>query len=172
MIIFARLVLRGATALLLALAAVPAMAQFSTPIRDVENPARSPFRASATINVAAGFAGVLHSPLASIPENRRLVIETVSVRCASAVGNNIVYSDIRVTERVGLGSTGHVFQVPIRFQGTDPFSGPTWVGVLSSRIYSDAGLGGFASVNGGVIRETGTGTAFCTYSISGYTIGV
>lgn len=172
MVTFSRLMMVNAVALMLAFMAVPAMAQFSTPVRDVENPARTPFRASATINIANGFSGVLNSPIATIAENQRLVIEQVSVRCATASGN-IVRVDLTVTQRTGpSSSTGHVFSVPVQFQGADPFAGRTFVGGISSRMYSDAGILGFSSVNGGVIRDNGTGTGFCAFAISGYTIQV
>ncbi len=172
MIRLSQRILRGALALTLALIVVPASAQFSTPVRDVENPARTPFWASATVNIPGGFAGVLNSPIATIPDNKRLVIEQVSVRCATQTGN-IVRVDLNVTERTGPSATAsRNFSIPVGFQGDDPFAGRTFVGGISSRIYSDAGILGSGGVTGGVIRDNGTGTGFCAYAISGYTITI
>lgn len=163
---------RGILALTLLLIGVPAQAQFSTPVRDVENPARTPFWANATINISVGFGGVLNSPIATLDPGERLVLEQVSVRCTSPAGNGIVRVLIGVTEATGPSSwTTRSFEIPIQFQGTDPFSGPTYVGGISSRIYSDPIPIG-ASVVGGVIRATGTGSGFCTFALSGYTLTI
>jgi hypothetical protein len=173
MIRIRHLVAHGTLALALTLVGAPALAQYASPVRDVENPARTPFWASDTIDIAPGFAGVLNSPIATIPDDQRLVIEQVSMRCHSPSGNPIIHTDIRVTERLGGGSSrSHALQVPIDFQGTDPFNGPIYVGQISSRIYSDAGLSGSSSVSAGVIRASGTGTGVCFVTISGYTISL
>jgi hypothetical protein len=137
-----------------------------------DNPARNPFAASETVTVGASFAGVFNTPIADVPEGRRLVIEYVSVRCFSPAGNPIVETLVGVTETLDNGSTTRSFEVPVRYQGDSPFGGPTYVGALATRLYSDPGGLSGGGVTAGVQRENGTGEAACTFAISGHTISV
>ncbi len=148
-----------------------ASAQYSTPMRDVENPARTPFQASGTIDFSPPFAGVFGSPLFDVPAGRRAVIEYASVRCFSAAGNPIVSAVIQVTELTGGGSISRSFQIPITFQGTDAFSGPLYIGGLTTRLYSDRGLSG-GGVTIGASRASGSGSGSCAFAISGHTIAI
>lgn len=154
------------------LLASSALADFSSPVRDVENPARTAFQTNGTINISVGFAGVLNSPIYEVPAGTRAVIEFISARCNSPSGNPIVQVQLGVTELTsGGGSTTRSFQVPVQFQGTDPFSGPLYIGGLVTRLYSDRGLSG-GGVTGGVIRANGTGTGACFFTLSGHLISL
>jgi hypothetical protein len=165
--IFALLLL--ATAGLFASAA---SAQYSTPVRDVENPARTPFQSSTTITMDPPFAGVFGTPLFEVPVGRRAVIEYATARCSSPSGNPIVQVVVQVTELLsGGGSISRSFQIPVGFQGVDAFSGPLYIGGLTVRLYSDRGAAG-GGVTAGASRSSGSGNASCTVTISGHTIAI
>jgi hypothetical protein len=149
-----------------------ASAQYSTPMRDVENPARTPFQASGSVTFDTPFAGIFGTPLYEVPTGRRAVIEYVSVRCSSPAGNPMVSAVIQVTELTGGGgSIARSFQIPITFQGTDAFSGPLYIGGLTTRLYSDRGLSG-GGVTMGASRANGSGSGNCSFAISGHTIAI
>jgi hypothetical protein len=148
-----------------------ASAQYSTPMRDVENPARTSFQASATVVLDPPFAGVFGTPLFDVPAGRRAVIEHVSARCSSPSGSPIVQAVVGVTELTPLGSNTRSFQVPLAFQGSDPFVGPLYIGSLTTRLYSDRGSAG-GGVTAGAGRANGTGSGSCNFTISGHTIGL
>jgi hypothetical protein len=140
-------------------------------VRDVENPALSPFTASATLTISPGYAGAFGSPLAEVPDGMRLVIEHVSVICRNTVSNPIVSASISVTERTSIGSVSRPFQVPLGYQGNASIGGYTYVGSLSTRLYSDRGISG-GGVTMGADRTSGDGTGSCSFAISGHTISL
>jgi len=157
---------------LLGLLAGPALAQRVTPVKDVENPALTPFQSSGTVTIDPGFGGVFGTPVASIEEGQRLVVEHVSANCNSPSGNAVTSVSVGITMLTSPSSSvSRTFQIPIRYQGTASFGGPTYVGSLATRLYADRGLGSSGvGVTGGVLRETGTGSSSCFISISGHTV--
>lgn len=160
-----------ALALGMVLFAGPSAAQFSTPVRDVENPARSPFWATLTLTINPGFVGFLNNPFATVPAGRRLVLEHASVRCSGPQNNPMTRATLNVTQRIDANNAQlRPFEIPLSPQGDDPFVGPTYAGSLATRIYSDAGLNNTSGVRIDGLRANGVGTTTCTFSISGHTI--
>ncbi|MCB1863161.1 MAG: hypothetical protein H6964_09910 [Chromatiaceae bacterium] len=145
-------------------------ASYSTPVRDVENPARTPLADSGTTTVDPGFVGVFGTPIAEVPVNTRLVIEFVSVSCTTDAGNPVTVTSLGIVEAVSGGTITHNFQIPIRFQGTGAF-GSVYVGALATRLYADRGIGGVGVISS-VQRTNGTGTTNCSFSVSGHTINI
>ena len=153
------------------LATTAQAATYSTPVRDVENPARSSFQASAIITMDPPFAGVFGTPLYDVPNGMRAVIEFASARCSSPSGNPIVQVVVQVAELTsGGGSIARNFEVPISYQGTDAFSGPLYVGALTTRLYADRTIGG--GVTAGASRASGSGNGNCSVAISGYLVAL
>lgn len=155
---------RIAAAATLGLLASAASAQYSTPIRDVENPARTRFMDSGSVSMDAGIAGAF-GDIATVPAGKRLVIEQASVRCSQDAGN-ILTARIVVTHVNGGASASINFDIPVRYQGLDPFDGRIFVGSMMTRLYADAGT----TVKGWATRDGGAGTARCGFAISGHTI--
>lgn len=139
---------------------------------DVTDTAQTFFTAAGELELPAGAAAVVNVPLATVPEGQRAVIEQASVVCNSPAGNPVIDARIGVTRLTGPGTfTKTSFTMPIRLQGTHPLYGPTYVGGLSTRLYSDRGL-----VDGGItmaaIRESGAGAGDCFFTLSGYNVVV
>lgn len=155
---------RIAAAATLGLVASAASAQYSTPVRDVENPARTRFMDSGPVVMTPGLAGAV-GDIATVPAGKRLVIEQASVRCWQDAGN-ILTARIVVTQVNGGSSASINFDVPIRYQGVSPFDGRIFVGSMMTRLYADAGT----TVRGWATRDGGDGTATCGFAISGHTI--
>ena len=81
---------------------VPSLAQYSSPMRDVENPARTPVRVLTSVNVAAMFGGSFGNPIYQVPAGKRLVIDFLSFRCTSI--DPIDSASLAVSEATGGGS--------------------------------------------------------------------
>ena len=161
---------RAAVVLGACLLTTSALAAYSTPVRDVENPARTPVADSGTTTVDPGFVGVFGTPIAEVPENTRLVVEYVSVSCTTNAGNPVVVTSLGVVEAVASGTITRNFQIPIQYQGTGAF-GAVYVGALATRLYADRGFSGVGVISA-VQRANGTGTTSCTFSVSGHTVNI
>lgn len=165
---------RFATAVAVAVAALcwPALDTWAAKEVPSENPARTPFWAAETSELEAGFAGKLGVPLFSAPAGQRAVVEFVSFRCVSPPGNPFVRASINVLQLLAPTSTAtRAFEVPLRFQGNDPFEGATYVGALTTRLYADAPPPTFgSSLTVNFIRENGTGTGRCHISVNGHLV--
>ena len=149
-----------------------AFAQYSTPVRDVENPARTPIQEKGNTSMPPNFVGVAGEPLVDIPANQRLVIEEVSVRCFTPPGSSMLTAAIATVHNTGSSSfTTQSFDIPITFKGTDAFNGPVYVGHLSTRLYADHPFVGSA-VTMAITRDHGVDTATCFFSLSGYTVQI
>jgi hypothetical protein len=81
--------LRGAalTAVALTLSAVPTFAQYSSPIHDVDNPARQPVH----LQQADSPNGVFSFTV--VPANKRLVVENINVQCIANPTTNFGVND-------------------------------------------------------------------------------
>lgn len=145
-----------------------AHAQYSTPVRDVENPARTPYASSGTTTVDPGFVGVFGTPIATVPTGKRLVVEFASVSCTTDSGNPVTVTSLGIVQRVSTGTITRNFQIPIQSQGSGAF-GAVYVGALATRLYADPGLSDVGVITS-VQRTNGTGTTNCSFSVSGHTI--
>lgn len=142
------------------------MAQYSQPVRDVENPARSPFWTKGHTS----FDGVSNdlSMHFSFPSGKRLVIEYLSVWCRLDHDDSLPYAAVLVSVPAALGTGGYMeFRFGIQKQGPDPYGSTQWIASQPMRLYSDSGTG----VNLIKIAHTKTAsTMYCDFSLSGYTI--
>ena len=160
---------RLVTGVAVALLAASASAQRSTPVRDVENPARSPLAASGSVEVRDGFTGSFNTTLVTLDADQRYVLEFASVRCTTPSGNAPTTVSLGIVESTGSGFTTRPFEIPVRFQGTTAGGTATYVGALATRLYADSGPTGSA-VRGNVAREESTGETRCNFNLSGHTI--
>jgi hypothetical protein len=139
---------------------------------DVTDPAQTFFNASGDLVIPEGMVFVIMAPLATVPEGQRAVIEQASVVCTGPVGNPVIDARIGLTRLTGPDTFTKIpFPLPLQLQGTHPLNGPTYVGSLSTRLYSDPGLidGGITM---GAVRENGVGESSCFFTISGYNVVV
>src|SRR5260370_13074714 len=79
---------------------VPVFAQYSSPVRDVDNGARQPVNFNFTLVVNNGSSSGFNNTAVMIPAGKRLVIETVSFYGPVTRGE-LGNLNIRVTARAG-----------------------------------------------------------------------
>jgi hypothetical protein len=80
--------MRGAAlAVALMFLAIPSAAQYSQPIRDVDNPARQPMKFTTTYTTQTA----VDTTIAEVPPGKRLVVEHVQVSCST----DLVYLRLR-----------------------------------------------------------------------------
>ena len=162
---------RIATVIAIALlAAPPASAVRSTPVHDVENPARSPLATAGTVEVPDGFTGSFGTSLATLAAGERYTVEYVSVRCTTPAGNAPTTVSVGIVESTSGGTfITRPFEIPVRLQGTTAGGTSSYVGALATRLYADSGIGG-VGVTGNVAREASTGSTRCNFNLSGHVI--
>lgn len=149
--------------------ALPASAQYSTPVRDVENPAHFPLRFMGTGTVPAGFVGSFGMTIGDVvAADRRFVIEYVSFECGTsgAVQPSRVW--LTTAEKRGAFVTAfHNYPVlldraPAGWDGT-----VTAVGTLTPRWYHDGGQA--LQIGISLTGAAPVGGISCRVEVSGYT---
>ncbi len=118
---------------------LPVFAQYSSPMRDVDNGARQPVNFSFTITVLSGNPQGADSTSVTIPAGKRLVIETISYSAAVNAGEqgNLL---IKVTAGAGT-STGatSAFHLLPSLKQLSSSSQDLIGGIGAFRMYADAG---------------------------------
>ncbi|MBI4877168.1 MAG: hypothetical protein HY822_21245 [Acidobacteria bacterium] len=145
---------------------VTALAQYSQPVRDVENPARSPFWSFDGGPISLSTANVILN-MGTVPAGQRLVIEHVAVQCTGDADDNISQATISVYKKTGGGWTSWSVPLAVRNQGTGYDGKGIWTASQVLRLYSD-GVGSATWVN--VHHRKTTSTAHCFAVVSGNTI--
>jgi len=136
-------------------------------VKDVENPAHSPFVGYASGTIDVNWINHILS-VGTVPSGKRLVIEYVGIRCEGDADDSFPRATINVYKKTGAGGWTS-FQVPVQMslQGTTHDGKASWTASQSLRLYSDGGTGG-TSID--VHHKKTTATAFCVASLSGYTV--
>jgi len=147
-----------------------AFAQYSQPVRDVENPARTPFWGYAAGAIDAGWINNFFNT-GTIPVGQRLVIEHVAVHCSLNASDSISRVTITVVKKIVDG--WQIFQIPLLSQQQGPDlvgGGISWVTSQQVRLHSDGVAGGTVTV--GVYRGNTAAAASCYATVSGYTLSM
>jgi hypothetical protein len=147
------------------LASVAAYAGTSAPrvvdVRDIENPARTPFVVNTIVDTGPGE----RPEIGQVPAGKRAVIEFITLQCATVPPDTIAAVEFFFPLSNGFI---HYF-LPIAMQG-EPGDVPqqSWVAGQLVRIYADEGPISLS------IRHSSQnpGTSGCEVSISGHTIDV
>jgi len=163
-----------AAALALGFAATQASAQFSSPMRDVENPDRTPFVLSAT--------GALDTPYVNgfiqftLTNGKRYFLEYVTLTCTTpSAGDSFTTPYLVVTQNTSTTSTVGYSVVPFYMVrlGAAPFGGYVWAGSAMVKLFSDSGSFGAPTGNGvqfNVFHTDNSVRATCNGLISGHTL--
>jgi len=165
--------LSPAIAALLALASVPAWAQFSTPMRDVENPDRSPYMAAVSGNLEAPFVnGFLFFPTAS---GKRYFIEYVSLTCTTPnAGDSFTQVFLGARQNVTNGSLGYATPaIVLERRGPAAFGGTIWSGSANLKMFSDPDNftpGGGTSISMNIFHTDPSSRAVCSGFVSGHSL--
>lgn len=114
-------------------------AQFSQPVRNVENPAQNLYVDSGFRSASGGFVAALME-FPALPAGKRLTVEALSIQCR--VPNAASVTDAYVTTKVRLTPGSQVretkFRIHMTRQGEPGTSTTVWVGSLQGRVFMDA----------------------------------
>lgn len=154
-----------AFALLTLASSAPLMAQYSQPVRDVDNPARTPYRSMRDGTIDLNFVNKWYSA-ASFPAGQRLVVEQVSITCTMDADDNVASATISISRPSGGGMyvTDYV-PILVPKQGTTWNGKSVWTVSQSVRLYTDAGH----APDVGIHHSKTTSTPYCAVYVSGYT---
>ena len=136
-------------------------------VRDVDNPARSPFQATMCTSTSSGGAvgtscGNLPFSIA-VPGDRRVVIEFVAAECSIGGDINLVQLGFSTV----VNGTGATYRVHLERNVLDSRFLET---MLQTRVYADPGTNvGLAT---GVGAGPGAASARCTLTLSGYSVAL
>ena len=165
---------RLAAALAFAGLAGPAAAQYSTPMRDVENPDRAPFTMSANggpsspyINGFVQFA---------TPLGFRYFIDQASLVCTSASSTDeITLVQLSTLQKTGANflQSSSITPFIMTRVGPAPFGGWYWTGTAQLRAYSDPNVfdtNGGRSILYNIFHTEASSTTSCSGTIVGHTL--
>jgi hypothetical protein len=144
-------------------------AQFSQPVRDVENPAQNVFVANGNMSITGTFD--VETVTLQGPINKRWTIESVGFDCRVPASSSISTAWISVRTRNSAAEQAKAMQFPIQMTRQGNIAHQTsntfrWTGLFSGRIYHDQ-IGTSTSVMIGIGRKPPTEDVNCSYSISG-----
>lgn len=158
----------------LALAAGAAQAQFSSPMRDVENPDRFTYQERGSVQIQQPYLnGFINFPT---PAGKRYVIEYVSLTCSTpSAADAFPQVHLNVLRTLGPSSTTthSAPVVEMRRGGAAPFSGYVWTGSAQVKLFGDPNPFEPTGGNGiylNIFHTDTSGTASCSALISGHTI--
>jgi hypothetical protein len=159
---------------MLAGAAGAVHAQYSTPMRNVENPDRFPYQELGSASLPPPFLnGFATFPT---PAGKRYIIEHVSVNCSTPSASDTFPQALLTVVKVLSPSSYQsypVINVPMERRGLAAFGGYVWSGNAQLKAYSDPNP--FDSTGGSAISlnifHTDTSVAAsCNAVVSGHTI--
>lgn len=143
-------------------------AQFSQPVRDVENPANNLFAArsegSAPGNVTNA---IMYVP--SLPAGKRLRIEALTIRCQvpNAASITDAYIETRVKVSPALPPQYTKFHIHMMRQGEPGTSTTAWVGSLVGHVHAETTFTSDAAAISVFRSPANTGAMPCEYSLNG-----
>jgi len=138
------------------------------PVKNVENPAKSPFWGFASGTFTADYINIQLS-LGDIPEGKRLVIEQVTAYCELDSDDSIPRVTISMNHKTS-ESTYSVYQVPLLMQkmGSTYDGKVGWAISQQVRLYSDWVLS--APVTMDIRHSKTSSTPICFAVTSGYIV--
>jgi hypothetical protein len=143
-------------------------AQFSQPVRDVENPAQNLFVATGSDSGPNNQQNVIMA-IENLPQGKRLAIEALTIRCL--VPNEASIFDAKVVTYTrpspGASPKQSWFMVNMVRQGEPLNSISIWVGSLVGKVYTDY-ISTTTRAFVEVARAPGnTGNFSCTFALNG-----
>lgn len=146
-------------------------AQYSQPVRDVENPSQNAYAVAGNFTINATSGNVHVHYLAPIPLGKRWTIESVGFRChvPSTLSISSAWISVRTRNSAGQPANPILFPVQMSRQGNVAHqisNNFEWVGSFSGRIYHDQ-VDNSTVVLIGIGRKLPTEDVYCTYSVSG-----
>ena len=163
--------------LLTGMFAVAAQAQFSTPMRDVENPDRSPYVQNASASLPSPYVnGFLSFPT---PLGKRYVIEYIAVSCSTPSTTDTfpqVYAGVtKIVSATQLNGFSFPAVVTLTKRGSSFFGGFVWEGAAQVKLISDAYTfdpSGGSGITLNIFHTDTNVAASCNATLSGHTLSL
>jgi hypothetical protein len=164
----------GALGLILAGASGSALAQYSSPVRNVENPDRFPYQETASATMPTPFLnGFASFPT---PTGKRYIIEFASLVCTTpSASDTFPQALLGVIKMLSVSSAQffNVVNIPMQRQGAAPFGGYVWSGAAQLKAYSDYSpfdpTGGYG-IQMNIFHTDVSVVASCNGVVTGHTI--
>lgn len=157
-------------ALAAALCPLAALAQYSTPMRNVDNPDRLLYQESVFVSLQPPYVnGFAFFPT---PAGKRVVIEWVGLSCSSSSASDVFPFVSLIVTRVGGGQLSMPLAPMVR-TGSGVFIGNVSVGQTSLKAYSEASA---AAPDGGtgiylnIFHSESSQTANCNATLTGHLV--
>jgi hypothetical protein len=157
--------------LALALASLSAAAQYSSPMRDVENPDRSPYAEVVSVTIDPPF--VNNFAFLPTPAGKRVMLDYATLLCNTpSTTDQISVATLNVTKQISpTSSQGFAAAVLLPERRAGVFSGAQWadsrvVKGYSDPVRNDPSGGNGISIN--IFHTESTVSARCTVSVSGH----
>lgn len=157
----------------IATVAVPSLAQYSTPMRDVENPDRSAFMVNANGSLEPPFVnGFVQVPT---PAGKRYFIEYVTLNCTlNSTSDSITQVLLSTRQNISNGSLGFS-SAPLALErrGNAAFGGVSWTGSAMVKMFSDPDVftaGGGTAITFNVFHSESASRGSCSAFVSGHTL--
>ncbi len=144
------------------------MAQYSQPVRDVENPARTAFWGSGNGTFAVN-TEILVLDLYAVPAGQRLVMEYVSVTCSTDADDELTEVLIEANKYSAGSGTHYYISIPMQKRAVNLAGKMRWVGSQTVRAYADA-LPAGAMHKAHFHHNKLASTPYCTATVFGHTI--
>jgi hypothetical protein len=145
-------------------------AQYSSPIRDVENPAHSPLQVSYSVTVPNGAISISNAFVANVPSGKRMVVEYVSVTCGTLAANAVGVATLDLYALNFFGSTP--YKLAVTAAPTDGNGINRYYVAQTVRLYADSNPQS-ASLGGAVtLTAPAQGQFECHFAVSGYTVNM
>jgi hypothetical protein len=144
------------------------LAQYSSPVRDVENAAHSPLRLGFLITVPNGATSTFNYFAANVPAGKRMVVEFVSMICEIAAnqGVNVATMDFITFT----GGEGFPVPMPVTKSITNGDGVNRYFTSQLVQFYAD-GVG--ATIGAGVaLSGPAPGKVDCFFTLSGHTVNL
>jgi hypothetical protein len=156
--------------------ALLAQTTYSTPMRDVENPDRSPYQETASFTLDPPFVNGFGN--FSTPIGKRYIIEYVSITCSSPDNFDSfpqVYLGVRKIISSSVTSGTSVPLMSLVRTGGAAFGGSAFFGGMKLKAYSDwdpfaAGGTGGQAISLNVFHTDASVQAACLATITGHTL--
>jgi len=164
---------RRLAATLLALATSAVCAQYSTPMRNVENPDRTPYQNAIYFTIDPPYLN--NFGFFPTPAGSRYILEFVSISCVTPSATDVfpqVY--LNVSRNVPSGTTGYAIpSVNMTRTGPAAFGGYVWGGSAMIKAFADPSpydAGGGSAIYLNVFHSEPSLRASCSAAITGHSL--
>lgn len=146
---------------------------YSTPVRNVENPDRFPYQESAYFTIDTPY--VNNFAYFATPSGKRYIVEFVSISCVTpSASDSFPQIYLNLSKTVSGGTIG--YGIPLQGltrTGTSPFGGYIYSGAMTVKAYGDPSpydAGGGNAIYLNVFHADTTVRPSCSAAVTGHTV--